>query len=89
MKVECVFGQIKRKFQCLTKRPDYALTQMIKIIKACIFLWNYSLLCGDNKGYMPDDFVVEDKDELDAQIAASTGGKIVRDIVSEYLWAHK
>ena len=38
---------------------------------------------------MPDDFVVEDKDELDARIAASAGGKIVRDIISEYLWAHK
>ena len=58
---------------------------MINIIKSCIFLWNY----GDNKGYMPDDYVVEDQDELDARIAASAGGRIVRDIVCEYVFAHK
>lgn len=87
--MECVFGQLKRKFQCLTKRPDYAPKDMINIIKSCIFLWNYGLLCGDNKGYMPDDYVVEDQDELDARIAASAGGRIVRDIVCEYLFAHK
>ena len=62
---------------------------MINIIKSCIFLWNYGLLCGDNKGYMPDDYVVEDQDELDARIAASAGGRIVRDIVCDYLFAHK
>ena len=38
---------------------------------------------------MPDDFVVEDQDELDARIGASAGGKIVRDIVCDYLWDHK
>ena len=89
VKVECVFGQLKRKFQCLCKRPDYSPNQMISIIKSCIFLWNYGLLCGDNKGYMPDKFVVEDQDELDARIAASAGGRIVRDIVCDYLLAHK
>ena len=89
VKVECVFGQLKRKFQCLTKRPDYAPSDMINIIKSCIFLWNYGLLCGDNKGYMPDDYVVEDQEQLDMKIAASTGGRIVRDIVCEYLFAHK
>ena len=89
VKVECVFGQLKRKFQCLCKRPDYSPNQMISIIKLCIFLWNYGLLCGDNKGYMPDEFVVEDQDELDARIAASAGGRIVRDIVCDYLLAHK
>ena len=38
---------------------------------------------------MPDEFVVEDQDELDARIAASAGGRIVRDIVCDYLLAHK
>ena len=89
VKVECVFGQLKRKFQCLSKRPDYDPTVMIKVIKSCIFLWNYGLLCGDNKGYMPDDYPVEDQDELDARIAASAGGRLVRDIVCDYLWQHK
>ena len=75
VKVECVFGQMKRKFQCLTKCPDYDPSVMVTVIKACIFLWNYGLLCGDNKGYMPDDFPIQDQDELDARIAASVGGK--------------
>ena len=87
--MECVFGQLKRKFQCLSKRPDYDPTVMIKVIKSCIFLWNHGLLCGDNKGYMSDDYPVEDQDELDARIAASAGGRLVRDIVCDYLWQHK
>ena len=62
---------------------------MAKIIKSGIFLWNYGLLCGDNKGYMPDDYPVEDKDDLDQRIAASVGGRIVREIVCQYLWEHK
>ena len=87
--MECVFGQLKCKFQCLSKRPDYDPTVMIKVIKSCIFLWNYGLLCGDNKGYMPDDYPVEDQDELDARIMVSAGGRLVRDIVCDYLWQHK
>ena len=62
---------------------------MVIIIKACIFLWNYGLLCGDNKGYMPDKFPVVDQDDLDARIAVSAGGRLVRDIVCQYLWEHK
>ena len=89
VKVECVFGQVKRKFPCLTKRPDYGPEEMIDIIKACIFLWNFGLLCGDNKGYNPDDYVVEEEDQLNANIAASEGGKLVRDVVCEYLWNHR
>ena len=38
---------------------------------------------------MPDDLAVEDQDDLDARIAASASGKIIRDIVCDYLWAHK
>ena len=38
---------------------------------------------------MPDDYPVEDQDELDARIAASAGGRLVRDIVCDYLWQHK
>ena len=87
--MECVFGQIKRKFQVLTKRPDYDPSVMVVIIKACIFLWNYGLLCGDNKGYMPDDYPIEDLQELDDKITASEGGRLIRDIVSDYLWEHK
>ena len=89
VKVECVFGQLKRKFQYLTKCPDYDPAQMVIIVKACIFLWNYGLLCGDNKGYMPDEFPVVDQDDLDARIAVSAGGRLVRDIVCQYLWDHK
>ena len=89
VKVECVFGQIKRKFACLSKRPDYRPEEMVNIIKSCIFLWNFGLLCGDNQGYGPDDFVVEDQEKLDDEITASEGGCIVRDIVAKYLWDHK
>ena len=38
---------------------------------------------------MPDDYPVEDKDDLDQRIAASAGGRIVREIVCRYLWEHK
>ena len=58
-------------------------------MKACIFLWNYGLICGDNKGYMPDDYPIDDLDDLDARIHASEGGRLVRDIVADYLLDHK
>ena len=89
VRVECVFGQMKRKFACLTKRPDYRPEQMVNIIKACCFLWNYGLICGDNKGYSPDEYVVQDIDELDAKITESEGGRLIRDIMCDYLWDHK
>ena len=38
---------------------------------------------------MPDEFPVVDQDDLDARIAASAGGRLVRDIVCQYLWDHK
>ena len=87
--VECVFGQLKRKFACLTKHPDYRPEQMVNIVKACCFLWNFGLICGDNKGYSPDEYVVEDIDDLDAKITESEGGRLIRDLVRDYLWEHK
>ena len=87
--MECVFGQLKRKFACLSKRPDYRPIEMVNIIKACCFLWNFGLLCGDNQGYNPDDYIIEDQEKLDEEIAASAGGRLVRDIIAKYLFEHK
>ena len=71
------------------KRPDYSPVQMIPIIKLCIFLWNFGLLIGDNKGYSPDEYVIEDIDELNAAIDPTARGRVVCDLVCEYLWEHK
>ena len=89
VKVECVFGQLKRKFACLSKRPDLDPKQMITVIRACVFLWNFGIITGDNKGYSPEEFVVAEQVQLNNAIEASEGGKIVRDIVADYLWKHK
>ena len=89
VKVECVFGQWKRKFSCLSKRPDLSPTMMIQVVKATAFLWNFGLLCRDNEGYNPEDYVVTDEENLNSTIIASEGGKLVRDIVCDYLWSHK
>ena len=35
------------------------------MIKACVFLWNFRLLTGDNKGYNPDHYVIEDAEKLE------------------------
>ena len=91
VKVECVFRQLKKKFQVLTKRPDYSPEMMCKIVHACSFLWNFGILTGDNKGYAPEDFVIEDEEDLanfDNQ-GETPGGAIVRDRMCHYLWDHK
>ena len=59
---------------------------MCNIVKACGFLWNLGILTGDNKGYNPDQFVVANEDELRDHIAATLGGRYVRDVVCKYLW---
>ena len=88
VKVECVFGQVKGKFACLSKCPDYQPDDMVHVVKACFFLWNFGLLCRDNKGYNPDDYVIDEEQQLNQSIEASVGGKIVCDIVCQYLWKH-
>ena len=91
VKVECVFGQMKKKFQVLTKKPDYSLEMMCKIVCACSFLWNFGILTGDNKGYCPDDFVIEDEEDLynSDNEGETAGGAIVREKICHYLWDHR
>ena len=84
-----MFGQIKRKFACLLKRPDLNPKEMVSVVHTCVFLWNFGLITGDNKGCSPDEFVVEEQQALDEKITDSEGGKIIRDIVANYLWKHK
>ena len=59
---------------------------MVTVIRACVFLWNYGIITGYNKGYSPEEFVVEEEAQLNDDIAASEQGKIVCDIVANYLW---
>ena len=89
VKVECVFGQLKQKFACLTKRPDIDPLHMVTVIHACIFLWNFGIITGDNKGYSPEEYVVEEQFQLNTEISVSEGGKVVCDIIANYLWKHK
>ena len=72
--VECVFGMMKRKFSCLDKGLQYQPEAVVNIIKACVFLWNYGLLKGGNKGYDPAIYVPEDADEFDASLSATYSG---------------
>ena len=58
VKVECVFGQLKCKFACLAKRPDLKPDEMVHVVRACVFLWNFGLITGDNKGYNPEEYMI-------------------------------
>ena len=71
------------------KRPDLDPEHMVTVIRACVFLWNFGLITGDNKGYSPEEFVVEEQAKLNSDISVSEGGKIICDIVANYLWKHK
>ena len=62
---------------------------MVTVIRACVFLWNFGIITGDNKGYSPEEFVVEEQNQLNTDISVSEGGKVVHDIVANYLWKHK
>ena len=88
-KIECVFGQMKRKFPCLTKVPEYEVATTVHIIRACVFLWNWGLICGDNKGYNPDEFIIEDKETLMQNMGATITGDLRRDTICRYLWSNK
>lgn len=89
MKVECVIGQWKRKFPCLSKTLEYQPAKVSQIIKACGFLWNLGILTGDNKGYNPDDFEVQDEEQLRASIEGSIGGRMIRNSLCDYVWHHR
>ena len=53
------------------------------------FLWNFGLLTGDNAGYDPDSFIVEDGDDLKNELSATNGGTVRRNALCRYLWSHK
>ena len=89
VKVECVFGQWKKKFPVLTKKPDLNPVTMCKIVRACAFLWNFGIMTGDNKGYSPDEYIVEDGDTLDLHLGATLGGDLRRNEMCHYLWEHQ
>ena len=80
---------VKKKFACLATPIHYQPLEVCHIIKACGFLWNFGLLTGDNAGYDPDRFVVEDGDELRNELSATTGGTIHCNALCRYLWVHK
>ena len=76
VKVECVIGQLKRKFPMLTKKINYQPDFVCNVTKACGFLWNLGILSGDNKGYNPDEYPIADEAEL-KDIASTPGGQFV------------
>ena len=87
--MEQTIGKLKRKFPVLTKGIAYDPEVVTDIIKACCFLWNYGILSGANQGFNPDLYIVEDKDELDANLDPTEGGRVQREKVAAYLWQHK
>ena len=88
-KVECIIGMLKKKFPCLKTPLHYQPAEVCHIVKACGFLWNFGLLTGDNVGYDPDEFIMEDGAELKNELNATTGGVLRRNTLSRYLWSHK
>ena len=91
VKVKCVFGTVEKKnFQCLTKRPDYDPKQMVIIVQSVYFSCGIMDFCVVTiRATCQTNFVVVDQDDLDARIAASAGGRLIREIVCKYLWDHK
>ena len=90
VKVKCIIGQMKNKFACLQQTSHYQPPVVCNVIKACAFLWNFRLLTGDNKGYDPEHYTVAGHDELNWHLEGdSTGGFACREILKNYLWAHK
>ena len=92
VKVECVIGQMKNKFACLKNTSHYQPDIVCNVIKACVFLWNFGLLTGDNIGYNPDQYVIEDADELDqklSEVADKESGQARHEVLKNYLWQHK
>ena len=90
-KVECVIGMLKKKFPALATRLHYQPKEVCEIVKACGFLWNFGILTGDNIGYDPDEFEVENDDELKADLEqnATRGAVFRRNTLCRYLWSHK
>lgn len=84
-----MIGMLKKKFPCLAMPIHYQPPEVCHIVKACGFLWNFGILTGDNAGYDPDQFIVEDGDNLKAELAATTGGTVRRNALCRYLWSHK
>ena len=59
------------------------------VVKACALYWNFGLLTGDNVGYDPDSFIVEDGDDLKNELSATMGGTVRCNALCHYLWSHK
>ena len=85
VKVECVIGMLKKKFPCLGIAQHYQPSVVCQIIKACCFLWNFGLVTGDNKGYDPDTYIVNEQDDLNSRLIPTVSGEVRREIVKEYL----
>ena len=88
-KVECVIGMLKKKFPVMATPIHYQPPEVCHIVKACGFLWNFGLLIGDNAGYDPEQFVVEDGDQLKNDLKGTRAGVFRRNTLCRYLWAHK
>lgn len=84
-----MIGMMKCKFPCLSKRIDYQPEKVAKIIRSVAFLWNFGILTGDNKGYDPDLYVVEDEEQLRDELQSTAAGRVRRDLLADYLWEHR
>ena len=88
-----MIGQLKNKFSCLQTTSHYQPEVVSLIIKACCFLWNFGLLTGDNKGYDPDQYVIDEHDKLNRKLmradADTDSGMARHEILKKYLWKHQ
>ena len=75
LELECVIDMMKKKVVYLTMPSHYQPEEVCGIIKACVFLWSYGLMTGDNKGYDPCAFAVKDKEKLDIRLSLTMSGR--------------
>ena len=69
---------MKQKFNCLKSTLQYQPDAVVNIIKACVFLWDWGLITGDNLDYHPDKYDVEDEDAFDAKLQGTYSRRLRR-----------
>lgn len=84
MKVECAFGILKSRWRILDFIPEAEVSNISKIIMACVVLHNFCIKAGD------DWEIEEDEDDNASQqnvnnVVLRDGENIKREILKNYL----
>ena len=90
--IECAYGRLKARWQVLTKKMDFKLDKIPKIIHACFILHNF---CERHNVYVDEEQVKiqielskekEHKNVPDPIFSCSDGeGEVIRNTLTEYI----